>query len=114
MYKRLTTTDNETNKVMILYFEGVLVNFSENMVQIQSEAEAQEKLSLVKEKRPIDRHHMFVASPNHSTKTDRPLVYEIYTRPFASLFLQVCMTRFDIHLVHSYPDYVSKSNPGRR
>ena len=114
MYKKLAPSDTGSQKVMILYFEGVLINFSENLITFQSEAEAQEKSRPQKDKRLTERQHTFVPSPGQNTKTDRPIVHELYTRPFASMFLQVCKTRFDIHLVHSYPDYVGVCDAGGR
>jgi NLI interacting factor-like phosphatase len=100
--KRYTATKAPQRKSLIVYLEGALINFSANIVELSPEAERQARSPVHVE--PGCRAHMFIPVP--TTRDSKKTFFEIFTRPEAQWFIQVCSTRFDMYLVHSYPENV--------
>ena len=107
----LRTKKPET-KILIIYLEGVLVNFSEKVIGIKTEDEAQRKMGgePTTSKTKNECHHVFVPVASSPAKGSKSQVFEVITRPYARMFLQVCSTRFEIYLVHNHSDHVARYN----
>lgn len=103
--KRYTSIKAPQRKSLVVFLEGALINFSANVVELSPEAERQARSPVQVE--PGCRAHMFIPVPM-TKDSQKKTFFEIYTRPEAQWFIQVCSTRFDMYLIHSYPESVVK------
>lgn len=101
-YVKIVTGDKPDKKILVMYLEGSLVNYSIRILTTSEEEEEENAKIEATNKNSSSR--MFVNVSN--SRNDKYKYYDIHFRPNAQWFIKVASTRFDIYMIHQYPESI--------